>query len=296
MIGSKRLRQFALLLADIVVLFAALFATLWLRRGLEEAIRTYGVHARYFAVVFAVLLLVYYTSGFYDLERDFDDPRFFGKVLWTSILCALFGALYFYLDYSAPIGPRGVLALDAVMTTLFVSVWRSSYSRISRKVMPRRRVAFVGNDPALPEIVAEIKAHPSHGYETAAFYEEGDGPPLDAEIRHFREAESCIGMAENLGISLVVIADERSLSEETRMALISLMGPEIRFVRLDSFYEYLLRKIPSGLSATSGSSRTSTCAPSGPMRSPSAAPMSSWPERGSSRSCRSGSSSPSSSS
>lgn len=243
---SQRLRQYVLLVVDVLVLYIALFATLWLRRGLPEAVRTIGVHARYFSLIFAVLLVVYYVAGFYDLENDFDDPRFLGKILWTSILGALVGALYFYLNSNAPIGPRGVLALDAMSTMVFIWLWRSAYSRISRKIMPKRRVAFVGNDPALPELIAEIQAHPSHGYEAAAFYDESDSPSPDPSVREFRDAESFIWMAQNLGISLVVISDERSLSEQTRMALISLIGPAIRFIRLDSFYEYMLRKIPIG--------------------------------------------------
>jgi FlaA1/EpsC-like NDP-sugar epimerase len=169
----QRLRQYLLLLVDVLVLFAALFAALWLRRGLGEAVRTFGVHARYFSLIFAGLLLVYYVAGFYDLEKDFDDPRFFGKVFWTSLLGALVGALYFYLDSSAPIGPRGVLALDAISTTALIWLWRSSYSRISRKIMPRRRVVFVGKDQALAELIAEIQTHPSHGYEATAYYEIG---------------------------------------------------------------------------------------------------------------------------
>lgn len=246
MMKSQRLRQYLLLVVDVIVLFVALFATLWLRRGLPEAVRTMGVHVRYFSLIYAVLLVVYYVTGFYDLENNFDDPRFLGKILWTSILGALVGALYFYLDSSAPIGPRGVLALDALSTTFFMWLWRSTYSRISRKIMPRRRVAFVGNDPALPELIAEIQSRPNRGYEAVAFYDENGKPPPSPSITEFTDAESFIWMAQNLGISLVIIADERSLSEQTRMALISLIGPNIRFERLDSFYESFLRKIPIG--------------------------------------------------
>ena len=35
---SQRARQYFLFFIDILVLFVALFATLWLRRGLEEAV------------------------------------------------------------------------------------------------------------------------------------------------------------------------------------------------------------------------------------------------------------------
>ena len=244
--ASVRLRQYFLLAIDLVVLFAALFATLLLRRGLSEALATYMVHVRYFTIIFAAWLVIYYVAGFYDLETDFDEPRFFGKILWTSLLGALIGALYFYLYGRAPIGPKTVLALDAIFTTLLLWLWRFFYSRVSRVSMPKRRIAFVGNDRALPEIVAEIRAHPGHGYDATAFYDENGSAAPEKGMQEFRDAESFIWMARNLGISLVVIADERALSEQTRMALISLMGPDLRFMRLDSFYEYLLRKIPIG--------------------------------------------------
>jgi exopolysaccharide biosynthesis polyprenyl glycosylphosphotransferase len=243
---SIRLRQYVLLIVDLIMLFAALFATLWLRRGLGEAAATYGVHVRYFVLIFAVWLIIYYVAGFYDLQSDFDQPRFFGKVLWTSFLGTLIGAVYFYLDTSAPIGPKTVMLLDGLITTAFIWIWRSSYSRVSRGRMPKRKVAFVGSNKALADIVAELRAHPGHGYEAAAFYDESGGPAPAGGMRELRDAESLIWMARGLEISLVVIADERALSEQTRMALISLMSPEMIFMRLDAFYEYLLRKIPIG--------------------------------------------------
>jgi len=243
---SRRLRQYFLLAVDLAVLFAALFATLWIRRGLGEALATYGVHVRYFVLIFAAWIFIYYVAGFYDLETDFDEPKFLGKILWTSFMGALLGALYFYLDAKAPIGPKTVLALDALATSLFVWVWRSSYARVSRVLNKKRRIAFIGRDPALAELVAELRSRPSHGYESAAYYDDSGSPSPESGLREFRDAETFVWMARGLDISLVVISDERALSEQTRTALISLMGPEIRFMRLDYFYEYILRKIPIG--------------------------------------------------
>jgi exopolysaccharide biosynthesis polyprenyl glycosylphosphotransferase len=242
---SYRARQYFLVVIDILVLFAALFATLWLRRGLDEAVATIGVHARYFSIIFAVWLLIYYVAGFYDLETDFDEPRFLGKIVWTSLLGALVGALYFYLDGRAPIGPKTVLALDAITTTIFVWIWRATYSRAARRLATKTKIAFVGSDPALADLVSEIRTHPN-GYETVAYYDESGSPSPAEGLREFRDAESFVWMASSLGISLVIIADERALSDQTRMALLSLMGPAIRFMRLDRFYEYRLRKIPIG--------------------------------------------------
>ncbi len=242
---SQRASQYFLFFIDILVLFVALFATLWLRRGLGEAVATFGVHARYFALIYAVLLGIYYVAGFYDLQTDFDDARFLGKIIWTSLVDSLVGALYFYLVRDAPIGPKTVLALDAIMTAFFVWIWRAAYSRIARRLNSNTKIAFVGSDPALKDLVADIRAHPN-GYETVAFYDEGGSQPPIEGLREFRDAESFVWMASSLDISLVVISDERALSEQTRMALLSLMGPELRFMRLDRFYEYRLRKIPIG--------------------------------------------------
>ena len=242
---SQRLRQYFLLAVDLVVLFAALFATLWIRRGLGEAVATYGVHVRYFSLIFAVWVFIYYVAGFYDLETDFDEPKFLGKILWTSFLGALLGALYFYLDAKAPIGPKTVLALDALATSLLVWLWCSSYARVSRVLNKKRRIAFIGKDPALEELVAELRQRPSHGYESVAFYDDSGSPAPEGGLREFRDAETFVWMARGLDISLVVISDERALSEQTRTALISLMGPEIRFMRLDYFYDHIL-EIPIG--------------------------------------------------
>ena len=158
---SQRARQYFLFFIDILVLFVALFATLWLRRGLGEAVASFGVHARYFALIYAVLLGIYYVAGFYDLQTDFDDARFLGKIIWTSLVDSLVGALYFYLVRDAPIGPKTVLALDAIMTAFFVWIWRAAYSRIARRLNSNTKIAFVGSDPALKDLVADIQPIPT---------------------------------------------------------------------------------------------------------------------------------------
>jgi exopolysaccharide biosynthesis polyprenyl glycosylphosphotransferase len=242
---SQRLRQLLLLVVDIFVLYASLFLTLLMRRGIVYDVATFGVHVEYFSVIFIVWIVIYYVAGFYDTNNDFDDPRFAGKLVWTSCIGAGFGVGYFYISSSMPILPKTVIAMDAAITIILMWLWRFSYSRLSRNRVEPQAVAFVGFDPALEGLIEEMRCHHRYGYKPVAFFDERGFPPPEG-LQSFADAESFVWMASSLKVQLVVISDEREMSAETRAAMLSLMRSSMRFMRLEVFYEYYLRKIPIG--------------------------------------------------
>jgi exopolysaccharide biosynthesis polyprenyl glycosylphosphotransferase len=242
---SQRLRQLLLLVVDILVLYVSLFLTLLLRRGIAYGLATFGIHVQYFSVIFIVWIAIYYVAGFYDTSNDFDDTRFAGKLVWTSCIGASFGVAYFYISSSLPIEPKTVIVIDAAITIILMWLWRFSFSRLSRNNVEPQAVAFVGFDPALEGLVEEMRARPRYGYKPVAFFDDR-GSPSPEGLQQFADAESFVWMAPSMKVQLIVISDERELSGETRTAMLSLMRSSIRFMRLDVFYEYYLRKIPIG--------------------------------------------------
>jgi exopolysaccharide biosynthesis polyprenyl glycosylphosphotransferase len=144
-----------------------------------------------------------------------------------------------------PILPKTVIAMDAAITIILMWLWRFSYSRLSRNRVEPQAVAFVGFDPALEGLIEEMRCHHRYGYKPVAFFDERGFPPPEG-LQSFADAESFVWMASSLKVQLVVISDEREMSAETRAAMLSLMRSSMRFMRLEVFYEYYLRKIPIG--------------------------------------------------
>jgi exopolysaccharide biosynthesis polyprenyl glycosylphosphotransferase len=90
-----------------------------------------------------------------------------------------------------------------------------------------------------------MRGRPRYGFQPVAFFDDRGFPPPEG-LQSFADAESFVWMSSSLKVQLIVISDEREMSGETRTAMLSLMRSSIRFMRLDAFYEYYLRKIPIG--------------------------------------------------
>jgi len=244
--SSQRFRQFAIFCGDILILYFSLFLTFLVRRGAVPAWSEWMVHVTYFSFVYLLWLFVFYVAGLYSLDLDFQGLAFGGRLLISMTVSVLLGALYFYLNLNAPIGPKTFLAIDAILAWLLIWLWRYSFARFTRRYVPAQMIAFVGFSPVVLELVRELRARPQHGYRVAAILdEESSEAELDG-VEIFTDRESFVWNAVAQSVRIVVIANEYVLSEETRSALLGLMSLRTRFMRLPEFYELFFRRIPLG--------------------------------------------------
>lgn len=202
-------------------------------------------HVRYFAWVFLGWLVIFFVAGLYDVEKDYSGLDLSAKFFWAILVGILIAVAFFYMVPS-PIGPRTLLAYLGIFSYLLLWSWRRLYSLALAGLAPRRAVVFVGVDPIIPEIVDHLRTNRKLGYEAVAVYEEGDGPdPIDG-MECYSDPESFVWNSVRRDVHLVVMADERGLSAQTRGALFSLIGLPARFVRLPEFYETIFQKVPVG--------------------------------------------------
>jgi len=243
--SARRPRQFFLLVVDIGVLLLALFLALVVRhRGVPSEQLLWSLAAS-FLPSWLIWIVSFYTADLYNIEREFDDLPFLGRLFGSVAVGGLFSALMFYLDNKA-INPKTILALYSGFLFALMWLWRFSYARFSRRYLPKRATAFVGVDDTVAELVAAIENGDHLGYEAAAFLDEKGSAPAALKGRTVRNRESFLEAVEQRGVSLVVVADEGALSEKTRRALMDLIERPVRFLRLPDFYEHYLRKIPVG--------------------------------------------------
>ncbi|HTX73203.1 MAG TPA: hypothetical protein VMC79_10300, partial [Rectinemataceae bacterium] len=244
--SSQRFRQFVIVCGDIVVFYLALFLTFLIRRGAVPAWSEWSVHVYYFTFLYIIWLVVFYVAGLYNLDLDFQGLAFGGRLLVSMTVAVLLGALYFYLNLNAPIGPKTFLAIDAISVWLLIWLWRYSHGRFMRRYVPATPISFVGFNPTVLELLREIRSRAQPVYTAVSVLYEGkaEGGPADIEV--FTDRESFVWNSVAKGVRIVVIANEYELSEETRSALLGLMSLRTRFMRLPDFYELFLRRIPLG--------------------------------------------------
>jgi len=84
------------------------------------------------------------------------------------------------------------------------------------------------------------------GFVAEAVYEEDSSAPRIDGLDTFCDPESFVWNAVTRDVRIVVMADEKELSEQARGALFSLISLPARFVRLPEFYETVFQKVPVG--------------------------------------------------
>jgi exopolysaccharide biosynthesis polyprenyl glycosylphosphotransferase len=243
--SSRRLRQFLLLCVDVGILFLSLFFALTVRSGHVPNSGSWQSHIAAFVFIFAGWLLIFAIAGLYDVDKESLGLELDTKLFWAILVGILISVLFFYM-VPTDIGPRTTLAIIGIFSYALMWLWRKAYSMAAHALTPRRGVVFVGMDPIVPEIVAELHGNPRLGYEASAIYEEGAPRELVEGLDSYGDAESFVWNAVRRNIRFVIMSDERKLSEQARGALFSLISLPARFIRLPDFYEMIFQKVPVG--------------------------------------------------
>ena len=243
--SSRRPRQLLLLLVDIGVFFLALFLALLIRYRGMFAPALWWPLVNSFLPSWILWIVAFYTADLYNIDSDFDEFRFVGKLFGAVVVGGLLSALIFYLNNSS-VNPKTILALYTGFLFVLLWAWRFFFGRVSQVYLPRRATAFVGIDETVVEVVSMIETNDHLGYDAAAFLDETGTAPAPFRKRTVKSREAFVKAVKERGVSLVVVADESSLSEKTRSALLDLIDRPVRFIRLPEFYEHYLRKIPIG--------------------------------------------------
>lgn len=270
---ERKRKQVLLLAVDIVILYGALFLSLFLRAGELPSGTTLLTHMRPFSIAFIGWLLVFYTAGLYNLETVLDSFYLFRRLAIAIVVATLGTALMFYLLRDPDISPKTVLALFAMLSALLLYLWRAVYSRIILGPAARRGVAFVGRNVAVMDLIRADSVLAQLGYRARLLLAEGPGEP---ESPKPGAAEDPVAMAERAAktsssedplpegfvvtadrnelaraiesgeVELVVIADDGGLVPETRQLLFTLLSCEPRYMSLPDFYEIAFRRVPLG--------------------------------------------------
>jgi len=242
---THKRRQVALLLADIVLLYAALLLALIIRRGEFPSIWSMQEHLRYFTVIFVGWILVFYTIGMYRLELPFDNLDFVKRLGIGALIAGLASAAYFYILPDTSIEPKTVLLIFIILYSAIFLGWRYAYSRTRRHGRQRIGVGFIGFGPDSRNMARELKLRPALGYDARFAYEENQGV-TDPELPVIHAAPMIRLFVEDSDANLLVISGDRELDAELCRELYGLLDRRVRFIRLPDFYELILRRVPVG--------------------------------------------------
>jgi exopolysaccharide biosynthesis polyprenyl glycosylphosphotransferase len=157
-------RKRALWAGDAVILNLALLTALVLRYVSLPSYFSLAHTFIAFNTLHVMWLLVFYSTGLYDIT-SFMYPRDIEKKCFESLgLCSIIAIIFFYTIPYFKINPKTILALDLVFSSIGVFLWRKAFI-VGSHNFPKMRILLCGSGVELKQL-EEFLAHKSHlGYE-----------------------------------------------------------------------------------------------------------------------------------
>lgn len=231
---AVKLKQLALLMGDIAILYASLALALYLRyETLSEEVL--NVHIWPFSFIFAMWLVSFYIGGMYDLRSLKNDINFAKKFLSLSLVNAGIAAILFYFIPAFGITPKTTLFITVIIVGLGGYFWRTVYNNMLSAGAPNNRVLMIGYNKTVEEAVNHISQNPQLGYEISFWMKEG---LQDKELDHLSQ----IIIANKINL-IVIPAHIKKNSKAARLIYKNLvLGIEV--LDLATLYENIFKKIP----------------------------------------------------
>lgn len=249
-----------LILGDFLLLYGALFLTLFLRYApLDEY--NWGLiysHIVPFGAVFAVWIIIFGAFGLYDLRLMRNNKRFFYRLLNAGGLGTILAILilYFIINFFG-IEPRRNLILIAFFAVLIISSWRFLFNFFIVKTA-RWRVLFLGINKEVEALIGYLLKHPQLGQKPVAtlavngntgtnlrlpFEEALDG----GSIPHFADSRRIEDIIREYSVDTIVTAEDIKENKTLMELLFRAIPLGIGVVEFTRFYEMFTGKIPLSL-------------------------------------------------
>lgn len=229
---TNRSKKISILIIDALLLGAALFLSLALRRLAWPDTQIFIEHLVFFLPIITGELLVFYIAGLYDFGQ-INKARAFIYRLGNSIaISTILAVAYFYLFPATDLAPKTMLAFFAVISFLLLLAWRRLSGRLAARYLPKIKVGAIGQARQIDIVRQEIVARPYLGLELAASLD------LGTDISGLKET------IRQKGISRLIISSKDIEGRpEISSLLLECLPLHLEFVEFSDFYEQITGKV-----------------------------------------------------
>jgi exopolysaccharide biosynthesis polyprenyl glycosylphosphotransferase len=190
--------------------------------------------------VFSILII--FITGLYDIEKIRNNKKNLSKIALSAFIWFVFGVFYFYASNKARISPKTILLLNTIVGFLIISGWRMIYNKFISQSILKTKIAFTGSNKEVKEIIKYLENKPQLGYKVVGFII----PESDTNNYGLPTANSIEDFIEKYGrIDLVVVSPEIEKEAEFVSQIIKKLYKQINVAPLSSFYEELIKRIPT---------------------------------------------------
>lgn len=247
---QRRITIFFLALGDLALLYGALFAALFLRyapsQDFDFMIR---LHLLPFLFVFILWLFVFGSLGLYDIRFMKNGKVFFYRLIRAIFTNIVLTIPIFYLLPSLELEPRRNLLLIAIISTIFIFIWRYLFNLLIIKT-PAYRVLFFGISPEAIELVENLLKYPHFGQKPVAFLSMNDAPIMrPLPIPYFAREHDLPRIIRDYSIDTIVIFSEVKENKTLVSMLFKALPMGVGIIEFTAFHEMITGKIPASIIA-----------------------------------------------
>lgn len=238
------MKRFFLFLGDVLILYASLYLTLFVRYGTGFSSQL-SLHLVPFSLIFIFWVAAFYIAGLYETNLTKNSPDFYSSLFKSITVSAAFSVLFFYLVPAFQIAPKRNLFIYIAIFTGLVSLWRWLYNRILEKTFKNNTI-IVGFDQLSFEFAKFLSKNPQYGYNLKYAFDVSEQAAFsfkDVDFRQLRGARDMERILENENIQTVIVSPEAYRLPDI-INFFYKAGRKTNFVNLATAYEKILKKIP----------------------------------------------------
>lgn len=226
-------KKVALLIGDIVTLYAALILTLFIRYKPTFFKESFQHHFIPFSLIFIIWLIVFYLTDFYRLQNLRRPLLLLRKLLLAILISGVVSIIIFYLFGGFfQLTPKTNLLIFSLIFLILNFGWRFFITDIFASTAIK--TIFIGDSRLFEEIKTYLKQNPHIGYQVVGHIK------YLANI-NFKELNKRIIAT---GAQIIVIQPHLTKNLKIIENLYHLLPLEINITNIWNFYESIFLKAP----------------------------------------------------
>lgn len=226
-------KQFILILGDIILLYAALFLTIYVRYG-HITPELLDVHVVPFSIIFIIWLGLFYAAGWYDIRAVRNKLILLETTGATIIIGLILAIIIFYAIPYFSISPKTNLAIFSAFFFVLAFLWRIMIGVVIKT--PKQRVLLIGSSDNALELKKHLNENPQLGYKVQHHIEN----PTPKELNNLGNFIA----SDHIGIVIVLEAEQNK--NYVASSLYKNLGTGIEIIPFADFYETILGRVPLG--------------------------------------------------
>jgi len=235
----NRKEALALFLGDVIVLFVALFAMLFVRYGADFSSTLWTSHIVSFSILFIVWVLVYFISGLYEKHTLILKNKLPAILFNSQIINIAIAVLFFYLIPYFDITPKTNLFVYLLFSLILMLLWRLKGVELINFKHKQKAVA-IGSGSEMHELISEINGNSRYDLKFLSSIDVDNIDSIDFQ-------EEILNRIYSEGVGVIAVDLRNEKVSKILPTLYNLIFSRVRFVDMNKIYEDIFDRVPLSL-------------------------------------------------